>query len=192
VIGQGGNGKTRLGFELLEQLEKREPGVWHAGFLDRDHIEELSNARFQKWRKRRYTLVLLDYAAFFSGKLTQNLMRELARGYHQFPIRVLLLERGAGANQGRYASLKQAAGTNEPTWFADAPKQMTDLTADERVRLFDGAVEAIEGHPARKGSNLCAPALPPDGALRAASITIGCAIRWRSSWRRLWHSKMAI
>src|ERR1700691_3534641 len=68
VIGQGGSGKTRLGFELLEQLEKREPGVWHAGFLDRDHIEELNNARFQKWRKRRYTLVVLDYAAFFSEK----------------------------------------------------------------------------------------------------------------------------
>ena len=88
LTGPGGEGKSRLAFELVRQarLEK-----WHAGQL-RD--AELQSLQPNKWRPRRPTLMVVDYAGQSAGEL-HRLLHELAQNAVDFdqPVRVLLLER---------------------------------------------------------------------------------------------------
>ncbi len=39
VTGRGGSGKTRFAYEFLEEIGRRAPGIWHAGFVERHRFE---------------------------------------------------------------------------------------------------------------------------------------------------------
>lgn len=105
VTGRGGSGKTRFGYEFLEEVERRAPGGWHAGFVDLDEFERLDAERFRYWQGRKATLIVLDYAASATDILTRQVMPRLynfclADDRSAPRLRFLLLERAADEGQG--------------------------------------------------------------------------------------------
>ena len=61
-------GKSTL--ELLERLEKADPGQWNCGFLTSAEMERFSRlVNLSQWRRRRPVLAVVDYAAGSAEKL---------------------------------------------------------------------------------------------------------------------------
>ncbi|HEY1756683.1 MAG TPA: tetratricopeptide repeat protein [Bryobacteraceae bacterium] len=151
IVGRGGSGKTRLAFELLERLHEEWPGTWYAGFLPKQRaMEALTNGNFRRWRERRPTLVIIDYAAACSEHLAKNVIPELEE-QDRWPLRFLLLERGADREQGWYATVRRAGGANAPSLFPVEPQAMNRLEAGERVGLFRDALSMIRSYESGRG-----------------------------------------
>ena len=104
IAGRGGSGKTRLGIEILRQMQTEMP-EWQAGFLDHEELRECAgflNQRDFEWEKP--TLMVLDYGASCVEPLktiVRKLGQQLEEPDHKGrPMRVLLLERFADTETG--------------------------------------------------------------------------------------------
>jgi hypothetical protein len=97
--GKAGTGKTRLAFDLCDQLLKE--GKWLAGFVNGDQLANLVADAGARWGWEQPTLAVVDYAA------------ERAEALHSWfgqladfaptdapPLRILLLERQADPESG--------------------------------------------------------------------------------------------
>ena len=148
IAGGAGDGKTRLGFQLLERLQAKRPEVWRAGWLGSRRAEDaLRNERFRKWRGTQPTLIIIDYAASFSEILRDNVVRELAEEASNSapdlpPLRILLLEREADENRGWYNSLLREARDRAPDLFSHPVLRLPKLTNEQRRDLFSKVLEA--------------------------------------------------
>ena len=164
VVGRGGNGKTRLAYQLLEEIEDREPFRWHAGLLPHERLEdELRNAQFRRWRPRRPTLIVIDYADAAAPLLEKSIIPELARcglGEEDAPIRFLLLARTADATQGWYKTLRRAAGNREDDLFPNEPLELSALDPGQRREVVGAMLAAATRAKDEPHTRL---ALPPEG-----------------------------
>ncbi|HYL78874.1 MAG TPA: tetratricopeptide repeat protein, partial [Bryobacteraceae bacterium] len=162
VMGRGGNGKTRLGYQLLEEIDDREPLRWHAGLLEYQRFQdELGNEKFRKWRGRKPTLIVIDYADAAAPLLEQYIIPELAHsglGQDDVPIRFLLLARTADEAQGWYKTLRRAAGSSQGDLFPNPPLVLRDLDPAQRRELAQAMLTAASH--VEKGKRLT---LPPVG-----------------------------
>jgi hypothetical protein len=152
VVGRGGIGKTRLAYQFLEEIENREPFRWHAGLLEYQRFkDELANDKFRRWRGRKPTLIVIDYADAAAPLLEQYIIPELAQsglGLEDAPIRFLLLARTADESQGWYKTLRRAAGTSEEDLFPNPPLVLRDLDPAQRRELVQAMLTAasrVEG-----------------------------------------------
>ncbi len=150
IAGGAGDGKTRLGFQLLEVLRATQPGVWRAGWLaTRRAGEGLRNERFRKWRGAQPTLIVIDYAASMSEALRDNVVRELAEEPAESrsdlpPLRILLLEREADEMRGWYDTLIRAAGDRAPELFPHSVLRLSKLDDTQRRDLFGAVLAAAQ------------------------------------------------
>ena len=149
IVGRGGSGKTRIAYRLLELIEERMPFTWHAGVLEPQRFaDNLANERFRRWRGRRPTLIVIDYAASCSERLQQNVVPELSSSCATAdpngpPLRFLLLERGADEREGWYASLLRAAASAKPDLFPNAPLRLAALDGGQRLELLNAVLAAL-------------------------------------------------
>jgi hypothetical protein len=146
VVGRGGTGKTRFACELLAEIEEREPFRWHAGLLPHERFEDqLRNREFRRWRGRRPTLIVIDYADAAAPLLEKYIIPELVRcafGEEDAPIRFLLLARTADVTQGWYKTLRRAAGNREDDIFPKKPLELSDLNPEQRRELVGAMLAA--------------------------------------------------
>ena len=90
VTGKAGSGKSRLAFELCNQLEQD----WRVGFLPSDHNFQ----RWRDWRPTRPTLMVVNYAQS-RAKEAHGIIESLYDRKESLsnPVRLLLLERSSGS-----------------------------------------------------------------------------------------------
>lgn len=156
IAGGAGDGKTRLGFQLLERLEVERPHVWRAGWLGSRRAEDaLRNERFRRWRGAQPTLILIDYAASFTEILRDNVVRELAEEVTDAipdlpPLRILLFEREAEENRGWYNALHREARDRAPDLFPHPVLRLSKLGDEERRQLFARVLESAYGLDAKR------------------------------------------
>ena len=164
VVGRGGSGKTRLAYQLLEEMEDRQPFRWHAGLLPHERFEdELRNRKFRRWRPRRPTLIVIDYADAAARLLEEFIIPELAHGGladNDAPLRFLLLARTAD-EQGWYKTLRRAAGSREDDLFPNRPLELSVLDPAQR-RVLVGAM--LWAAARAKGEPKTRLTLPPAGS----------------------------
>jgi hypothetical protein len=165
VVGRGGNGKTRLAYQLLEEIEERRPFVWHAGLLPQERFEaELKNEAFRLWLPRSPTLITIDYADAAAPLLEKYIIPEVARtrlGPEDPPLRFLLLARTADATEGWYKTLRRAAGTREDDLFPNPPLELSALGFGQRRELVAAMLAAA---PSVKDEPKTRLTLPPEGS----------------------------
>ena len=91
ITGPGGEGKSRLGFEVTKLL--REERGWNAGRLALGDLAQFDPSR---WRPRRDSFIVIDYPAQAAEKVHQ-LLRAFAERASDFDfrVRILMLERDA-------------------------------------------------------------------------------------------------
>lgn len=145
--GAAGMGKSRLAFELCREFDAKvnpDAGQWTAGFLK---VRGTDAASWGKWRPKRPTLIVVDYAASKAPQLSEWIADLARQAKHNpddpalgpfWPVRFLLLDR-------------------------DADRHWLDLlmTEDEKGRR----VEAAQYKVAREGQETPLAASP--GALTA-------------------------
>ena len=163
VTGRGGSGKTRFAYEFLEEIERRAPYGWHAGFVDLFEFGELKASRFRRWRGRKPTLIVIDYAASATEILTKQVLPELynyclADDRSALRLRFLLLERAAEERQGWYADLLLAARERADELFPAKPMRLADLGPDEQLTLLERMLGVLHRFDRRKGDAVCVPA----------------------------------
>jgi hypothetical protein len=109
ITGAAGQGKTRLAIHFLGRAEAR---GFAAGFMSWTEAKRL-NAR--RWRPRRPTFIVIDYAAESPAVVAKILAAfastALTSGF-SVPVRVLLLEREASGNWLRTAVPEDSIGAN--------------------------------------------------------------------------------
>ena len=104
VVGAAGAGKTRLAFQLIDELGQSD---WHAGFLsDADLAETKSLDRV------RQTFVVIDYAATSAEPLKVWLEKLLSEQIIH-PLRILLLEREADPKTGWLGFILDRSSTGQ-------------------------------------------------------------------------------
>ena len=92
LTAEGGSGKTRLAHAFT--TERLDPKFWYAGKLDHAYIHGLFDSG--KWRPRKPTFIVIDYAQNAPeeiGKLLRDLSTNAAK--FEWPVRLLMLERRA-------------------------------------------------------------------------------------------------
>jgi hypothetical protein len=147
VAGRGGSGKTRLAYQFLEEIERRQPGVWHAGILPHDLFPNvLNHERFRRWPGRKPTLIVIDYAASCAPQLREFAIPQMARRLPgeegDVPLRILLLERTADRREGWYAGLLRQAGSDAEMLFPNPALELGPLTPGERRELLAAMLKA--------------------------------------------------
>ncbi|HEY6344935.1 MAG TPA: hypothetical protein VIY49_25850 [Bryobacteraceae bacterium] len=148
VAGRGGSGKTRLAYQFLEEIERRQPGVWHTGILPHDLFPNvLNHERFRRWPGRKPTLIVIDYAASCAPQLREFAIPQMARRLPEeegdVPLRILLLERTAGRSEGWYAGLLHQAGSSAEMLFPNSPLELRPLAPEERRQLLLAMLKAL-------------------------------------------------
>ena len=105
LVGRAGTGKTRLGYEFLIKVFSEQGDRWDVGSISDDSFREYAD--WNGWIWRRPTLLLLDYA-----QAKEQDVRELFRALalkatdsNLPPLRLLLLERVADAEEGWFKRL---------------------------------------------------------------------------------------
>jgi tetratricopeptide (TPR) repeat protein len=170
--GKAGTGKTRLAFDLCDQLLKEEE--WQAGFVNGDQLANLTRDVGALWGWDRPTLAVVDYAAERAEALNRwfGQLESFAPtdGPH---LRILLLERQADAASGW---LQTALGTGDAAARAiralldpAEPVELSGLALPEHRRAILDAVFV------KLGSAIRAPAIgaDPDFDRRLAEATFG-------------------
>jgi tetratricopeptide (TPR) repeat protein len=105
LVGGAGSGKTRLAIELIEKLGERSESKWDARFASALELRRFSQEKplaHREWEGP--TLIVVDHAAMLSqplGDWLRMLAQKAARDCP--PLRILLLEREAGA-EGEWLS----------------------------------------------------------------------------------------
>ena len=165
LTGRAGAGKTRAAIELVERLNTDKPGRWWAGFVQGRELRRFAEQQnLADWAWARPTLVVVDYAASLVAPLREWL-RDLAQNAARadgHPLRILLLEREAGAGEGWLQSL--CTGGYSEARLAELfdplePKRLDTLdTADKRRKVLGLMLDAAAPLAKRK-----APKLPASG-----------------------------
>ncbi|AGA92304.1 hypothetical protein Thimo_3648 [Thioflavicoccus mobilis 8321] len=90
IAGVGGQGKSRLGYELVLWAKERN---WQAGLLDTDALDAFGG-HWPNWQPKRPHLLVLDYVVGREDKI-QPAIQTLAQRADELrrPVRLLLLER---------------------------------------------------------------------------------------------------
>lgn len=146
LVGTAGAGKTRLGYQLMEELASVFGGEWDAGFLREGDLPHLLQ---RQWS--RPTLAIVDYAGPNVVAL-KKWLSHLAEGQWDFPIRVLLMEREAtgGASWFGYLTdestegraIRDALEPREPLRVSRLDTQeMRRQVLRQAAELFGEAVE---------------------------------------------------
>jgi hypothetical protein len=107
LTGRAGAGKTRLAVELMTRLSN-EAGQWRSGFVTNRELRRFSDQQnLSTWGWQSPTLVTVDYAATLAEALKMCLLElsENIQNCNGKPLRVLLLEREASAEEGWFRSL---------------------------------------------------------------------------------------
>ncbi len=147
ITGRGGNGKTRFAYQFLEELENLHSHAWHAGIVKPERWKSsFANDSFRRWRLRKPTLIVIDYAEASADLLAREIVPELVSASlaeSDPKLRFLLLARTADPRQGWYNSLLTAAGTSESDLFPDPPLTLADLNPPQRRALVDVVFAAV-------------------------------------------------
>ena len=165
LAGRAGAGKTRAAIELIESLTTERPGTWFAGFATGTELWRFyEKENLAQWGWARPTLVVVDYAASLVEPL-RAWLRELAQhpGHPDRPLRLLLLEREAAANDGWLQSLARGGQSDArlPELFDPLePKRLDPLQTLEHRRQVLAEMLAAAGKAAGKRP----PTLPALGA----------------------------
>ena len=108
LTGRAGAGKTRLAVELMTRLSHEASGQWRSGFVTNRELRRFSDQQnLSTWGWQSPTLVTVDYAATLAEPL-KTCLQELSENIQNCngkPLRVLLLEREASAEEGWFQSL---------------------------------------------------------------------------------------
>ena len=167
LAGRAGAGKTRAAIELIERLNKERPGQWFAGFVTGSELRRFhQKENLSQWSWARPTLVVVDYAASLVEPL-RAWLSELAQhpGHLDRPLRLLLLEREAAANNGWLQSLTRGGHSDArlPELFDPLePKRLDPLETPEHRRKVLAEILVAAGKLAgRKPSALPAPGANP-------------------------------
>jgi len=77
ITGRAGAGKTRIAIELIDRLEVKEPGTWHAGFLSGEELRRFAQLQnLSAWKWPEPALLVLDYAGAHTEPL-RHWLKEL-------------------------------------------------------------------------------------------------------------------
>ncbi len=110
ITGRAGAGKTRAAIELIERLDRDQPGKWWAGFVQGRELHRFAGQQnLADWGWARPTLIVVDYAASLVPVL-RDWLRDLAQNAARAdgrPLRLLLLERDADSGANWLQSLLQ-------------------------------------------------------------------------------------
>lgn len=153
MAGEGGQGKTRLAYELI--LKARKQG-WKAGFLFKKEFEQFED-KWQHWQPDTPHLLVVDYLIGREHDVGPMLHTLLARASEfRAPVRLLLLERQRWDRSDKISALitegrsqfghsdwfdaladKHECSTMgiEEHQFEDAMIELTDLGADLLVEI---------------------------------------------------------
>src|ERR1039458_1028424 len=167
LAGRAGAGKTRAAIELIERLNKERPGQWFAGFVTGSELRRFhQKENLSQWSWARPTLVVVDYAASLVEPL-RGWLSELAQnpGHLNRPLRLLLLEREAAANDGWLQSLTRGGHSDArlPEVLDPLePKRLDPLEAPEHRRKALAEMLTAAGKlTGREPSALPAPGANP-------------------------------
>jgi hypothetical protein len=167
LAGRAGAGKTRAAIELIERLDEERPGQWFAGFLTGSELRRFHDKEnLSQWGWARPTLVVVDYAASLVEPL-RDWLSELAQhpGGRGCPLRLLLLEREAGSNEGWLQTLTRGGQSEArlPELFDPLePKRLEPLqTPEHRRKVLAEMLVAAAKLTGKKPSTLPAPGANP-------------------------------
>ena len=151
--GKAGTGKTRLAFDLCDQLLKE--GKWQAGFVNGDQLANLTHDAGARWGWEQPTLAVVDYAAERAQVLHRwfGQLADFAPPDSVRPLRILLLERQADPESGWLQTAlgigDAAARTIRAMVDPKKPMELSGLMAAEHRRAVLDAVFAKLGRPIR-------------------------------------------
>jgi tetratricopeptide (TPR) repeat protein len=169
--GNGGSGKTRLAFEICEELQDR---AWQAGFVNGEQFKNLVRDAGARWGWDRPTLAVVDYAAERADVL-HSWLAQLANfaPVNAPPLRILLLERQADVRSGWLQTVlgvgDAEARTLRTMLDPAAPLPLSGLVAPEHRRAV------LDGMFAKLDSPIRTPAAgaDPEFDRRLAELTWG-------------------
>ncbi|WP_135501380.1 ATP-binding protein [Roseovarius aestuariivivens] len=92
LTGEGGSGKTRLAYHFTTKVLNSDH--WETGKLDISDLSQFTEP--QKWRPRKPTFIVIDYAQSAPEDI-HRLLAAFSRqsAQYEFPVRLLLLERSS-------------------------------------------------------------------------------------------------
>jgi len=163
IIGRAGAGKTRLAVDLIEKLETEAKPRWFAGFVTAKELRRfIDTQNLSAWGWQAPTLIVVDYAAEQAATL-KAWLSELASNTKPGlpPLRILLLERHASAEDGWLRSLKEDGYTDVVSELFDPFEPVTLRPLDEsanRRRVLDDFLTS-----AAQFLKVPRPNLPPAG-----------------------------
>jgi len=141
LAGIGGQGKSRLAFELAQ--ERIDGGQWTAGFLAGNKLEKFS-FDVEKWQPDNPTLIIIDYvigSEFHVRPIIQNLANRGDDPSH--PIRLLLVERQRW-DRGGLIKMEIVSPSSPPSDYAfDASEGVASWFLSLCDRKHDGLDSAI-------------------------------------------------
>lgn len=134
VYGKGGQGKSRLAFELCMQMQKQ---GWHSGFIQQ---EEKPHPVECRWNKP--SLFVFDYAGSRNTEL-DALIKGIKAKHQQtplnYPVRILLLERECSDKAGWFMQLLNNGDVESFIYYEhpyEASKYLTpSLTEQQLIEL---------------------------------------------------------
>jgi hypothetical protein len=157
VTGRGGDGKSRLAFELVRQAQPN----WRAGRLDEVQFRNLNPA---VWTPRRPTLIVIDYAPRWPEQV-HALLHGITAHCHLFehPLRVLLIAREATDDWLKRVVTPSGDGllikerVHHKSWCPEGQLRLKPLAKDLLVKLMRARFDRRKRQP------------PPDEILLAAA-----------------------
>ncbi len=142
VASEAGAGKTRLAYRLLELIQHRIPGRWHAGLPAASLSDLFSNGAFYEHCQRQPTLIIVDDAALYVNELIK-VVAEFHDRHEQGPrLCFLLLERAAHENYGWFRRLTDALVVRSPRIISQPTLVLAEPDVSQRRQLFENALNA--------------------------------------------------
>jgi hypothetical protein len=136
VASEAGAGKTRLAYRLLELIQQRTWGKWHAGLPAGSLSDLFSNGTFYERCRRQPTLIIVDDAALHVNELI-TVIAEFYDQHEQGPrLCFLLLERAAHENYGWLRKLRDALVARSPRIISQPTLVLAEPDVSQRRQLF--------------------------------------------------------
>ena len=136
LTGRAGAGKTRLAVELMTRLSNEASGQWRSGFVTNRELRRFSDQQnLSTWGWQSPTLMTVDYAATLAEPL-KTCLQELSENIQNRkgkPLRLLLLEREASAEEGWFRSLLDSS------WSGAGVADLFDPLEPIRLQELDTA-----------------------------------------------------